>query len=324
VDIQFEIQLLHKKGIVEMRRGGVVFIVAVTLAACTQIKIMDNRNAIRQIQLGDGLETVIKTLGLPVFRRDIAEQSFVVYYRTRFGRSLDSPVTISMCTPITIQNRQVVAIGDEMTDAWSLEADNGQHRAGPMEQNKPEHFQRQTTVATQAKTVQLTAASNAKIDLQLYNKLLELDPDNVLYQKKVAFSKGRLAAQDKGHGKNTDSKAISNVLRIWEQTRDVRNKNLRKYTGNGIASMAIQDMGDGSLYVWVRNVSQRILTVHPEHFSLVDNNHNKTRCQISDSLGSTLVPGSISHGEISYRKDIIPKNLILQIPGSAQIKKNFQ
>jgi hypothetical protein len=337
-----------------MRTGVVVFIVAIMVAACSQMKIINNHDAMSEIHLGDGLETVIKTLGLPVFRRDIAEQIFVAYFQTNAGRSSDSPVTISTCTPITIKNRRVVAIGQEMTDAWILEVEERKHQVELAEQKKLEQAQRQAKLAEQKKleqaqrqaklaeqekleqaqrqekidslekAVKPVPAYNAALNLALYRQLLYLDPDNALYQKRVALYKQRLAMQKKANRERIDPKAKEKALQIWEQTRETRNKKLRQYTGNGIAAMAVQDMGKGSLYVWVKNISQQIIAVHPDQFSLVASDNKKRQCQPSDSLDCLLEPGSISHGNISYSKSIVPKELILQILESDQISKSFQ
>jgi hypothetical protein len=88
--------------------------------------------------------------------------------------------------------------------------------------------------------------------------------------------------------------------------------------------MAVQDMGNGSLYVWVKNVSKRTITTHPGYFTLLDTANNITSCEISASLNSVLEPGSISHGQVNFSMEIKPKELIFQSQKSGRISKLFQ
>jgi hypothetical protein len=87
--------------------------------------------------------------------------------------------------------------------------------------------------------------------------------------------------------------------------------------------MAVHDMGGGSFYVWVKNVSRQIITTHPDHFTLIENDNNEMRCNINESLDSVLEPGSISHGRIEYDKTLIPRELIFENRESGRISKTF-
>ena len=87
--------------------------------------------------------------------------------------------------------------------------------------------------------------------------------------------------------------------------------------------MAVHDMGPGSLYVWVKNVSRQIITTHPDHFTLLDNQNNPARCNVSSSLDSVLEPGSISHGKIEYSDAVIPSELVFRNRESGRISKSF-
>lgn len=307
-----------------MRTGVAIFITVFTLAACAQSKVLNNKTALSEIHLGYGMETVVEALGVPVFRHDISEQSFVAYYQTKAGESSDSPVTRAMCTPIGIENRKVVAIGDEMTEAWIQEIEERKRQAKLAEQEKLEQAKRQAKIDALEKEVKPIPAYRAALNLKLYRQLLDLDPDNTVYQLKVAVYEQRLTMQKKANRDRVDAKAKDKALQIWEETREERNKKLRVYTGNGIVNMAVEDMGKGSLYVWVKNVSQKFIIVHPDYFSLMEADNKKARCQISDSLNSILEPGSLSHGKISYSEEIIPKELILHILDSDQIKKSLR
>ena len=188
----------------------------------------------------------------------------------------------------------------------------------------PEEAERQQKIQTLEREVKPVPASNAALNLALYRQLLELDPDNPHYQKKVAFYEERLSRQQKARQEHAASAAKQKQRQAWERAREARNKALRQYTGNGIAEMAVHDMGPGSLYVWVKNVSRQIITTHPDHFTLLDNDNNSIRCEVSNSLDSVLEPGSISHGKLEYNDDIQPKELIFRNRESGRISKVFQ
>ena len=177
-----------------------------------------------------------------------------------------------------------------------------------------------------AQWVQYLREAGSMVHFFLFDarQLLDLDPENSRYQKKVADYEARLARQDEMRLVRAVRAAKEKDRKAWEQARETRNKKLREYTGNGSVEMAVHDMGNGSLYVWVKNVSQQIITTHPDHFTLMDSNNNPVRCEISDSLDSVLEPGSISHGKIEYSDEIEPKELIFQNRESGQTSKSFQ
>jgi hypothetical protein len=183
---------------------------------------------------------------------------------------------------------------------------------------------RQRKIAALEKEVKPIPGHKAALNLKLYRQLLELDPGNARYQKKVAFYEDRLARQQKANKARADRDAKLKQLQAWNQAREERNKSLRQYTGNGIAEMAVHDMGPGSLYVWVKNVSTQIITTHPDHFTLLDNLGKPVRCEISSSLDRVLEPGSISHGKIQYSDAVLPSELVFRNRESGKISKSFK
>jgi outer membrane protein assembly factor BamE (lipoprotein component of BamABCDE complex) len=318
-----------------MRIGVIVFIAAVMLTACAHLNVTRNTEALKQIHLGDAQETVFEIMGPPTLRHDISDRRFVAYYQTQAGKTPGAAVTPSMCTPVAFENGKVVAIGEDPTDAWTREekarirraeiAQRGRQQAKSNAAVRAREAQtRQEKIKALEKAVRPVPASNAALNLKLYRQLLELAPDNLRYQKKVGFYEARLAQQEKARQERAARVAQERRLKKWEQFRARRNKMLRKYTGNGTAEMAVHDMGNGMLYVWIKNVSQEIITTYPDNFTLLDSEHHKVSCKISDSLDRVLEPGSISHGKIEYDKTIIPGELIFQNRESGRISKSFQ
>ncbi len=318
-----------------MRIGAIIFTATFMLAACVHLDINKNTNALKRIQTGDTQALVFETIGPPDLRNDITDQRFVAFYQTKAGDSPGTPVTKGLCTPIAFENGRVVAIGDDLTDRWTREEKERLHKAEIADRERQqaemaEAARKQAERAHQEKIealekeVKPVPVSNAALNLKLYRQLLDLEPDNSRYQKKVSVYEERLARQKKARHKRALRKTKQKRREAWEKARETRNIKLRQYTGNGIAEMAVHDMGDGTLYVWVKNVSNQIITTHPDHFTLMDSKKKMARCEISESLDSVLEPGGISHGKIEYNREMEPMELIFQNGESGRISKSFQ
>ncbi len=317
-----------------MRFGAMVFLAACLLIGCSHLDINKNINALKRLAPGDTQEMVFNTMGQPDLRKEINAQRVVVYYQTQAGDGANVPVTTDLCTPIAFENGRVVSIGDDLAEQWTREEEvrlrqvqieerqRRQAKKAAAGRHKAE-AERQEKIAALEKAVKPVPVDNASLNLKLYRQLLALDPASARYQKKVSFYEDRLAGQEKARQERASREAERKQRQAWEQGRDGRNKKLRQYTGNGIAEMAVHDMGPGSLYVWVKNVSRQIITTHPDHFTLMDNNDLATPCEVSNSLDSVLEPGSISHGKIEYNADIYPQELLFRNRESGRISKVF-
>jgi hypothetical protein len=257
-----------------------------------------------------------------------------VFYQTQSKPSDDASLTTDLCIPVAIENGKVVAIGEDLTEQWTREEEAKQKQVEMASRQRQMHedaraerqiakAKRQEEIRALEEKVKPVPASNAALNLKLYRQLRELDPLNARYQQKVTFYEARLAQQEKTREQRERKREKARQLADWEKGREDRNVKLRQYSGNGIAEMAIHDMGSGSLYVWVKNVSRQIITTHPDYFTLIDTDSNEMQCNISASLDSVLEPGSISHGRIEYDETIIPKELIFENRESGRISKPF-
>ena len=318
-----------------MRIGAIVFFAACVVTACVHIDINQNINALKHIQPGDSLETVTRIMGPPDIRKEITERRLVVYYQTEALRDADSAITPDVCTPIALEDDRVVSIGEDLADAWTREeaervrdaqiAEQERRRAEmAVEARRQAEQARKDKIAALEKEVKPIPAHKAELNLKLYRQLLALDPGNSRYQKKVALYEDRLAQQIKARKERAARADRQKRLEQWERSREARNKHLRQYSGNGIAEMAVHDMGPGSLYVWVKNVSTQIITTHPDHFTLLDQDKHEVPCRIASGLDSVLEPGSISHGKIEFDADTIPGELIFRNRESGRVSKLFQ
>ena len=318
-----------------MRIGAIVFIAVALLIGCVHLNVNRNLNALKRVEIGDDQATVLDTMGPPDIRTEINDRRFVIYYQTQAGKSTAAPVTPDMCTPIALEDGRVVAIGGDLVQTWITEEEERIRRAKDAERKRREAHMaaeakreaeavRQQKIAALEKKVKPIPAHKAALNLNLYRQLLALDPGNARYQKKVAFYEERLVRQQKASQARAERAAKLKQRKAWYQARDDRNRSLRQYTGNGIAEMAVHDLGPGSLYVWIKNVSRQIITTHPDHFTLLDNNNKPARCDVSSSLDSVLEPGSISHGKIEYSEAIMPSELVFRNRESGRVSKSFQ
>ena len=317
-----------------MRFGAIVIIAIFALVGCAHLEIDRKAEALSLINYGDSQVDVFQIVGEPDIRHDISETRMVVFYQTQSKSSVDAPITTDLCTPVAIENGKVVAIGEDPTAQWTREkeAKKEQMELAARQRQRAENARaarrlaetrRQEKINDLEKKVKPVPASNAALNLKLYRQLHELDPRNPRYQQKVSYYEDRLALQKKNNAQRAIIREKARALAAWEKGREARNVKLRQYSGNGTAEMAVHDMGSGSLYVWVKNVSRQIITTHPDHFTLIDNDNNKIDCNISESLDSVLEPGSISHGRIEYDKTLIPRELIFENRESGHISKTF-
>lgn len=318
-----------------MRIGVLIIISALMLTGCVHQEASNNISALKQIKAGDAQEVVFQIMGPPDHRKDVTEKRFMVYYQTKAGNPVGEHPSPAFFTPIAFESGRVVAVGEDLIDPWTREEEKRLRQAEIAERGRRKAKNDATArqVADQTRREKITAleeavkpvpASNAALNLKLYRQLLELDPDNPRYQKKVALYEERLVRQEKARQEAAARTAKMKHRQAWEQGREARNKTLRQYSGNGTAEIAVHDMGSGSLYVWVKNVSKQIITTHPDYFTLVDEEKKPIRCEISGSLDSVLEPGSISHGKLNYSREAEPRELIFQNQEAGRISKLFQ
>jgi hypothetical protein len=316
-------------------RFGAIFIFAIlALVGCAHLEVDRKAEALSLINLGDSQVDVFQIVGEPDIRHDISQTRMIVFYQTQSRPSDEAPITTDLCTPVAIENGKVVAIGEDLTAQWTREAEaqKKQMERAALQRQRAENARaarqlaeakRQEKISDLEKKVKPVPASNAALNLKLYRQLHELDPRNPRYQQKVLYYEERLAQQEKNRAQREVKREKAQALAAWEKGREARNVKLRQYSGNGTAEMAVHDMGGGSFYVWVKNVSRQIITTHPDHFTLIENDNNEMRCNINESLDSVLEPGSISHGRIEYDKTLIPRVLIFENRESGRISKTF-
>ena len=325
----------RNKEIVATRVWAMAFIAMLMLAGCAHLDVDRKADALTHIQPGDTQEDLVNIVGEPDIRHDIDEGRAMLFFQTKPKASQDDYITTDLCTPVALENGKVVAVGEDLTPTWSREKEARSRNEQALAQKrknaqqaelarKKAEEQRKQKIAELEKKVKPVPASNAELNLQLYKQLLELDPLNERYRKRVSIYEERLAQQTQKQKARQLQQEKERRRAAWENGRESRNEKLRQYSGNGTAEMAVHDMGSGSLYVWVKNISNQIITTHPDHFTLVDEDGHRIPCKINDHLDSVLEPGGISHGRIEYDESVYPKTLIFENREAGRIAKNFE
>ncbi|PIE67994.1 MAG: hypothetical protein CSA23_01180 [Deltaproteobacteria bacterium] len=318
-----------------MRTGIVAMFAVCLVAGCAHLEFNQTIKQLRQIQRGDSQQSVIDRLGLPDIREEISTMRMVDYYQTSTTPSPQTAVAKEQCTSVAYENGLVVAVGEDPSKTWKQEEEERLRQAEIAEQkriaaekanaaHKRAEAERKKKIIALEEKVRPVPASNAALNLKLYRQLLALAPHHPRYLKKVAFYEKRLEAQKASRKKRASQRAKAKQRQVWEQAREKRNHALRQYTGNQTAEMAVHDMGKGTLYVWVKNVSEQIITTHPDHFIVMDVDDHQVRCEISSSLDSVLEPGSISHGKIQFDEKVLPKELIFRNQIAGRISKSLE
>ncbi len=318
-----------------MRIGVIAWVAVLMLVGCAHLEVDRKAEALTEIKAGDTQETLLASVGQPDIRRDVDDNRTMFFFQTRSKPSEEDPITPAYCTPVAIENGVVVSVGEDLTTPWTMEKEArlekekmlAQKRRQAMlakEAKKRDEARRKQKIAELEKKVKPVPSSNAELNLKLYRQLHGLDPANPRYQEKVALYEKRLENQKKQNKARQLLLEKETRKKAWESRREARNDRLRQYTGNGTAEMAAHDMGSGSLYVWVKNISNQIITTHPDHFTLMNAGNHKMKCKISKNLDSVLEPGGISHGKIEYDKSAIPQTLVFENREAGKIIKKFE
>ena len=177
---------------------------------------------------------VTALLGEPARRELFAPDRYVYFYAS--GPYQDRP--------LCFDKHRLVHVGPELLTSWrqerltlatgngstggSTDALSAKARARVKATLKAERDARIAELERQVRPLPLSATSK---NLKLYRELLSLDPNNVRYQRKVAFYKARF---------KVEQAQIDRVAKKRQETaRKRRNKELRVYEGNDQIQIAI-------------------------------------------------------------------------------------
>lgn len=311
-----------------------LFSIIFLLMSCAQMEIADNKNALPTIKTGDSEAQVLDAAGRPDLRYDFSPGKFVYYYQTENDRTDNAYLDKKSLTAISFENGYVSMVGTDLMDKWKADALEKERQIKEAERKRlaaiklaeekeRAEAERLSKIEALEKKVKPIPASNAALNLMLYQKLLALDPENPRYQKKVEHYQERLKAQKQIEEKRAKRVAYAKSQKGKDELRQKRNMTLRKYTGNENAKIAVHDMGSGWLYIWLKNTGKQTITSHPDYFTLLDRKKRPIQCSFEKNLEAVLEPGDIAHGKIKLEKDAHPKELIFENNEAGKIKKAF-
>ncbi len=317
-----------------MRTTLLTLFLVVLITGCAHLKSGENKRAIESLAIGADEPAVVQKLGPPDFRRDVSPEKYVYYYQTSVAPAGQTEIDKSLCTPLAFDNDRLVAIGRDLTQQWEKEsaAQKKRERLAAKEKLKKEklalkrkkaRIARKKKIDALEKKVRPIPMARVALNLKIYRELLALAPDNQRYQKKVALYEERLEHKNRIAGKKERIAARKRAQALKEEKRKERNSRLRQYSGNENAEIAIHDMGNGSLYIWLKNTGTQTITSHPDYFTLIDQNEEKIGCRFAPGFDAVIEPGDIAHGKVKCLSVLKLKRLIFKNNEAGIVIKDF-
>jgi hypothetical protein len=260
-------------------------------------------------------EEVIARLGEPSRREQFAPDRYIYFYEE--GSYKDRPVCFD--------KHRVVHIGQELLAAWRQERLTLAGSGGTLPSAAKKRVLATQKAAREARIAELEQAvkplpvSATGENLRLYRELLSLAPDNERYQRKVAFYNERYQKEQAAKRRAAEQAA----KRKRETARKHRNKTLRVYEGNANIEMAVHELGDGEIYVWVKNLSSAELLLVASQYRLLDTDEKPITHRVDAELQGPLASGGIAYGKLILDDKTRPSRLVLEHPKAGTIEKWF-
>lgn len=260
-------------------------------------------------------EEVTAQLGEPSRREQFAPDRYIYFYDQ--GNYRDRPVCFD--------KHRVVHIGQELLDTWRQERLTLASSGDTLSPNAKKqalatrNSERETRIAELEQAVKPLPVSATGENLKIYRELLSLAPDNERYQRKVAFYSER--SQKEQAAKHRAAKEAAK--RQQETARKRRNEALRVYEGNDNFEMAVHELDDGEIYVWVKNLTAGELLLVASQYRLLDADEKPIAHRVGAELQGPLASGGIAYGKLILDPKTRPSRLILAHPKAGTIEKWF-
>jgi len=284
------------------------FIILATIffSGCLQstLNLPPDKDKIEQIEAGT-LENSVRIIAGKPDRIVKSKYGYRTYYY-REGISSDCKKDLETCIPIVIDRGRVAAVGQQWAKAW--EQQRHKKAAGVpriVEQETP-----QAKIARLEKQVKAIPMSRTVDNLNIHRYLLQLDPDNKRYQKKVAFYEKRFALE-KAQKKATQKQLTA--TRRWQNAR------LQKFAGTPPAEMAIKILENGKFHVWLKNSGSKAFRVEAGQFYLACQKGKRHPIYRSKDFGKYLPPGKVIEGRVTFATSCEPAEFIYINPGVAKL-----
>lgn len=270
-----------------------------------------------QVATGMDAEGVTRLLGEPSRREVFAPDRFVFFYD-------EGPYENR---PVCFDRQRVVHVGPELLAGWRDErmATATGKDGGALSRKAKDRVkatlsaERQARIAALERKVKPLPVSATADNLRIYRELLSLAPDNARYRRKVAFYQERHRTEKAAQQKAAQLAA----QRRLDEERQRRNQQLRVYEGNQQVQMALHQLGRGALYLWLKNLSDKSLSLEAGHYHMLDPEGGTIPLQVSVELQGRLAPGGIAYGKLTYSEEVSPERLRFDHPGTGAIEKRF-
>jgi len=289
-----------------------IFIIFTTIffSGCLQstLNLPPDQDKIEQIEAGT-LENSVRIIAGKPDRIVKSKYGYHTYYY-REGISSDCKKDLGTCIPIVIERGRVAAVGQQWAKAWQQQ----RHKKAA---SVPRLVDQETTrekIDRLEQQVKAIPVSRTVDNLNIYRYLLKLDPDNVRYQKKVAFYEKRFTAE-KAQKKATKKQLV--VTRKWQNAR------LQKFTGNPPAQMAIKILDNGKFHVWLKNSGSKAFRVEADHFYLSCEKGKRLPIYRSKDFGKYLPPGKVIEGRVTFATSCEPLEFIYINLGVAKLHREI-
>ncbi len=277
-------------------------------SGCLQstLNLPPDEDKIEQIEAGT-LENSVRIIAGKPDRIVKSKYGYRTYYY-RESIAADCKKDLETCIPIIIERGRVAAVGQQWAKAWQRQ----RHKKAA---GVPRIVDQETTQAKITRLEQQVKAipmSRTVDNLNIYRYLLQLDPDNKRYQKKVAFYEKRF---DMEKAQKKATKKQQAATRKWQNAR------LQKFAGKPPAQMAIKILGNGKFHVWLKNSGSKAFRVEPGQFYLSCEKGKRHPIYRSKDFGKYVPPGKVIEGRVSFATACEPLEFIYLNPGVAKLHR---
>jgi len=289
-------------------RHTLIILATVFFSGCLQatLDLPPDKDKIEQIEAGTLENSVRIIAGKPdhVVKSKYGYRTY--YYRE--GIASDCKKDLETCIPIIIERGRVAAVGQQWARAWQRQ----RHKKAAGVPRLVDQETTQQKIARLEQQVRAIPVARTVDNLNIYRYLLQLDPDNKRYQKKVAFYKKRFNME------KAQKKAIKKQLAA---TRKWQNARLQKFAGKPPAQMAIKILGNGKFHVWLKNSGSKALRVEAGHFYLACQKGKRHPIYRSKDFGKYVPPGKVIEGRVTFATSCEPREFIYINPGVAKLHR---
>ncbi|MCP3952524.1 MAG: DUF4352 domain-containing protein [Desulfobacterales bacterium] len=297
-------------------RRTVIILFTLFLSGCLQstLNLPPDKGKLERIEAGTLENSVRIIAGQPdrIVESRCGYQTY--YYREKLAS--DCTKELQTCIPIVIEKGKVAAVGRQWAKAW-VQQRNKKVAFEPKDEHQATTADQETTqqkIARLEKQVKTIPMSRTVDNLNIYRYLLKLDPANKRYKTKVAYYKKQFV---KEKALRVAAKKQAAATRKWQNAR------LKEFKGNPPAQMALEILGNGKFYVWLKNIGNKPFRVEARQFFLSCEKNKRYTIYRSKDFGKEVQPGKIIEGRVTFATSCAPREFIYLNPGIASVPRRI-